>query len=106
VERRLARDRPFGGTRRSRPKQDRLVNLPVRAARGDAELNFQQIIDWLHAPGVTYLGPLLAEVQNYTVWSAGVHASSPSPDTGRAFIKALGSPEASSSIKKTGMAPM
>jgi molybdate transport system substrate-binding protein len=75
-------------------------------ARGDAELGFQQISELLHAPGVDFLGPLPAEIQNYTVWSAGVHVSSPSPDIGRAFIEALGSPEALSSIKKTGMAPM
>jgi molybdate transport system substrate-binding protein len=75
-------------------------------AQGEAELGFQQITELLHAPGVDFLGPLPAEIQNYTVWSAGLHASSPSPDIGRAFIKALGSPEASSSIKKTGMAPM
>lgn len=75
-------------------------------ARGDAEIGFQQITELLHAPGVDFLGPLPAEIQNYTVWSAGVHVSSPSPAIGRAFIEALGSPEALLSIKKTGMAPM
>ena len=75
-------------------------------ARGDADLGFQQITELLHASGVDFLGPLPAEIQNYTVWSAGVHASSPSPDIGRAFIEALGSPDAVSSIRKAGMEPI
>lgn len=72
-------------------------------ARGEAEIGFQQVTELLHAPGIDFLGPLPAEIQNYTVWSAGVHASSASPDIGRTFIKTLQSSESAATIRATGM---
>jgi len=75
-------------------------------ARGDADLGFQQVTELLHAKGVDYLGPLPAEVQNYTVWAAGLHAAAPQPDAARAFMRALVAPEAAGPIRKTGMDPL
>lgn len=43
-------------------------------ARGEADLGFQQVTELIHAKGIEFLGTLPAEVQNYTVWSAAVHA--------------------------------
>jgi molybdate transport system substrate-binding protein len=75
-------------------------------ARGDADLGFQQVTELVHAKGVDYLGPLPAEVQNYTVWAAGLHASAPQPDAARAFMRALAAPDAAAAIRRTGMEPM
>src|SRR3954465_1567168 len=41
---------------------------------GEAEIGIHQISEILPAPGVTLIGPLPAEIQNYTVYAAGVGA--------------------------------
>jgi molybdate transport system substrate-binding protein len=74
--------------------------------RGEADLGFQQVTELLHAKGVDYLGPLPAEVQNYTVWSAGLSVSASAPDVAQAFMRALAAPEATAVIRRTGMEPM
>lgn len=72
-------------------------------ARGEAELGFQQVSELLHASGVDFLGPLPTEIQNYTIYSAGLHASASEPEAARGFMKTLASPDAAEDIKKTGM---
>ena len=42
-------------------------------ARGDAEIGFQQVSELLPVKGIDYLGPLPADIQEVTVFSAGVH---------------------------------
>jgi molybdate transport system substrate-binding protein len=75
-------------------------------ARGEVDLGFQQVTELMHAKGFQYLGPLPAEVQNYTVWSAGVHSSAPQADAARAFSRALVAPESASAIRKYGLDPL
>ncbi len=75
-------------------------------ARGEADLGFQQVSELMHAKGFQYLGPLPAEVQNYTIWAAGVHSSAPQVDAARAFSSALRAPESGDAIRKSGMEPM
>jgi molybdate transport system substrate-binding protein len=75
-------------------------------ARGEADLGFQQVPELIHAGGFQYLGPLPAELQNYTVWAAGVHSSAPQPDAARAFTRALQSPASGDAIRKSGMDPV
>src|SRR5215510_9169834 len=43
-------------------------------AKGEAELGIHQISEILPVKGVTLVGPLPAEIQNYTVYAAGVGA--------------------------------
>lgn len=75
-------------------------------ARGEADLGFQQVTELLHAPGIDYLGPLPAEVQNHTVWSAGLHAGAAQADAARAFLRALAAPAAAARLRATGLEPM
>ena len=75
-------------------------------ARGDAEIGFQQVSELLPIPGIDYVGPLPPEVQQVTVFSAGVAAGSKEPDAGRELIKFLASPAAASAIRKSGLEPM
>jgi molybdate transport system substrate-binding protein len=75
-------------------------------ARGEADLGFQQVTELMHAKGIQYLGPLPSEVQNYTVWAAGVHANAPQADAALAFGRALVAAESGPAIRKSGMEAM
>jgi molybdate transport system substrate-binding protein len=74
-------------------------------ARGDAEIGFQQIPEILPVKGIIFLGPLPAEIQYTTVFSAGVHTAAKQADAARAWVKFLKSPEAGALYRKHGMAP-
>jgi molybdate transport system substrate-binding protein len=75
-------------------------------ARGDAEIGFQQVSELLPIRGIDYVGPLPPEVQQVTVFSAGVAAGAKEPDAGRALIKFLASPVAAPAIRKSGLEPV
>lgn len=75
-------------------------------ARGEAELGFQQVTELIHAKGFQYLGPLPAEVQNYTIWSVAVHTGSKEAEVAAAFIKAISAPQSAAAIRSSGMEPM
>ena len=72
-------------------------------ARGEAEIGFQQIPEILPVKGIQYLGPLPAEIQYNTVFSAGLHTAARQADAARAWIKFLKTPEAAVFYKKYGM---
>ncbi len=90
------------------PKSRRIERERVGAvvARGEAEIGFQQKSELLPVPGIHYVGPLPAELQRVTVFSAGVAAGTKNPDAARALIRFLASPEAASAIEKSGMEPI
>jgi molybdate transport system substrate-binding protein len=81
------------------------VPIGVVVADGDAEIGFQQVSELLPVKGIDYLGPLPPDIQEVTVFSAGVHKSAAAPDAGRALLKFLTAPEAAPIIRKTGMEP-
>ncbi|KQT11222.1 substrate-binding domain-containing protein [Ramlibacter sp. Leaf400] len=74
-------------------------------ARGEADLGFQQVTELIHAKGIQYLGPLPAEVQNYTVWAGGLHAAASQAEAAKAFLAALRTPEAQADLRQDGMEP-
>jgi molybdate transport system substrate-binding protein len=74
-------------------------------ARGEADLGFAQVSEFLNVPGLTDLGPLPASVQNFTVYAVGLHAAAPSADAAKALVRHLKAPEAASAIRKMGMEP-
>ena len=88
-------------------KLKRIKDEPTGAlvARGEAEIGFQQVSELLHMKGIDYLGPLPADIQNITVYSAGLHTAAAAPDAAKALVKFLTSPEASQTIRKIGMEP-
>ncbi|MBI2209081.1 MAG: substrate-binding domain-containing protein [Deltaproteobacteria bacterium] len=90
------------------PKSRRIEGERVGAvvARGEAEIGFQQTSELLPVPGIDYVGPLPAEVQKVSVFSAGVAVGSGNPDAARALIGFLASPAAARAITKSGMEPM
>jgi molybdate transport system substrate-binding protein len=71
-------------------------------ANGDAELGFNQTSEILAAQGVDLVGPLPAEIQNYSVFAAGIAATSGQADAAKAFIGFLSSPPAAAAMKAKG----
>jgi molybdate transport system substrate-binding protein len=74
-------------------------------ARGEAELGIHQISEILPVKGVTLVGPLPAEIQNYTVYAAGLGAQAKEGDAAKSLLKALSSPAAAEVLKSKGMEP-
>ncbi|MEO8467662.1 MAG: substrate-binding domain-containing protein [Gammaproteobacteria bacterium] len=75
-------------------------------ARGDAEIGFQQISELQPIAGLEVVGPLPAEVQKTSVFSAGVIASSRNAQAARRLLQALASPDAAPAIALTGLEPL
>lgn len=81
------------------------VQVGEVVARGEADLGFQQVSELVHLKGIDYLGPLPADIQHITVFSAGLHTAATAPDAAKALIKFLTGPEAAPIIRKSGMEP-
>lgn len=75
-------------------------------ASGEAELGIHQISEIVPAPGVTLVGPLPEEIQNYTVYAAGIGAATKHPDAARDLIAVLSGPSARALFSSKGMEPM
>ena len=90
------------------PKSRRILSERVGSvvARGDAELGLQQLSELLPIPGIDLLGPLPAELQRVTVFSAGIAAGAQAPEAARDLIRFLSSPAAAEAVKATGLDPM
>jgi molybdate transport system substrate-binding protein len=74
-------------------------------AKGDAEIGFNQISEVLAQPSVELIGPLPATIQNYTLFAAGIVASSKQVDAGKALIGFLSSPTAAAVMTAKGFEP-
>ncbi len=75
-------------------------------ADGEAEIGIHQISEILAVAGVTLVGPLPAEIQNFTVYAAGVGASAKDGAAARALVEFLAGPHALPIIKAKGMQPV
>lgn len=74
-------------------------------AKDEAELGIHQISEILPVKGITLVGPLPAEIQNYTVYAAGLGANAKESEAAKALIKALSGPAATDVLKSKGMEP-
>ena len=74
-------------------------------AQGDAEVGFQQVAELLPVPGIAFAGRLPPEVQQVTVYSAGLASGAKDPDAGRALLRYLTSAAAAPVIEKNGLQP-
>ncbi|MBX9828586.1 MAG: substrate-binding domain-containing protein [Xanthobacteraceae bacterium] len=72
-------------------------------ANGEAEIGFQQVSEIAHADGVDYVGPLPAELQLISVFTAGVHARAAHPAEASALVKFLTAPAGLAVMKKHGL---
>ena len=90
------------------PKAHMIPATPVGeiVARGEAEIGFQQIAELKPVHGIDLLGPIPAELQKVTVFSAGVVAGARRAQAGRAFIAYLASPRSAPAIAESGLEPI
>ena len=72
-------------------------------ASGEAELGVHQISEIVPVKGVTLVGPLPKEIQNLTVYAAGLSASAKDKDAAGELIKYLSGPDAAAVLKSKGM---
>ncbi|MEA2877006.1 MAG: molybdate transport system substrate-binding protein [Hyphomicrobiales bacterium] len=75
------------------------------AASGEAELAVQQISELMQSTGIDIVGPLPDELQQVTIFSAGVFTGSAQTGLAEAFVASLASPANAALIRAKGMEP-
>lgn len=91
-----------------KPKIKRLVpgaSVGEALAKGEGDVGFTQVSEFLAIKGIVFLGPLPADIQQVTVFSMGLHATAPAAEPARALMTFLTSPEAAPIIRHSGMEP-
>ncbi len=88
--------------------QPKLVLVPgglvaTRLISGEADLAIHQISEILAVPGAKLIGPLPADIQNYTVYRGARSAKSTQAQAAEAFIAAMSGPDAAAILKDKGM---
>jgi len=74
-------------------------------ASGEVEIGFQQVSELGQYPGVDFVGPLPADLQELTVFSSGITRNAKQADAARAWVRYLTGPEAGQAFTKRGMQP-
>jgi molybdate transport system substrate-binding protein len=72
-------------------------------ASGEAEIGFQQVSELSHFPGVDFVGPLPAEVQEITIFSSGVQVGAKQVEAAKAWVRFLTAPAAAPAFTKRGL---
>ena len=72
-------------------------------ARGEGDLGFQQVSELLHVKGITYVGPLPADIQRVTIFSGGVPRTTKDGAVAREFLTFLRNPRNVAVLKKAGL---
>jgi molybdate transport system substrate-binding protein len=73
------------------------------AARGDAELAFQQVSELLPVKGIEFVGALPGEMQLVTVFSAGTRLGAANAAAGRALTRFITSPDSAATLRRHGL---
>lgn len=95
----------IAGAIRSKTRQVQGEPAGALVARGEAELGFQQVSELLPVPGIDLVGPLPAEIQETTLFSAGVPMRASEPDAARAMISYFRSAAVADVIRRHGLEP-
>ena len=75
-------------------------------ARGEAELGFQQVSEFIPIPGIDFIGEIPPEVQQTVLFSAGITSNANDVAASRDLIAYLASPKAAPAIQKAGLKPV
>ena len=74
--------------------------------RGEAELGIHQISEIVPVKGAALVGPLPPEIQNTTIYAAGMSAATKDKDAAKELIEYLSGPYAAAVLKSKGMDPV
>ena len=77
--------------------------VATRVVNGEADIALHQISEILAVKEAVLVGPIPADIQNYTVYAGGISAASKETEAARAFVKMLAGPEAAAVLKAKGM---
>src|ERR1700722_16614782 len=80
--------------------------VSVLVASGEAEIGLEQVTELLSNPAVGVIGMLPADLQQITMYSAGITTSAKQADAARALIGALAAPSAKPIFKAKGLEPL
>jgi len=75
-------------------------------AEGGADIGFQQLSELLPIKGITVLGPIPDEVQQFTVLSATIPVRGTKPDAARALVAHLTSADSAEILRRRGLNPI
>ena len=78
--------------------------VSVLVSSGEAEIGLQQVSELMSNPDVEVIGMLPPELQQITIYSAGITASAKQPDAAKAMVGALAAPSAQPIYKSKGLA--
>jgi molybdate transport system substrate-binding protein len=80
--------------------------VSVLVSSGEAEIGLQQVSELMSNPEVEVIGMLPAELQQITIYSAGVTTTARETEAAKALIKALTAPSAAPIYKAKGLDPV
>ena len=83
--------------------EEGLQEADVGRGAGEAELGVHQISEIVPVKGAKLVGPLPAEIQNYTTYSVGLGAKAQDGAAAKAFIDMLKSNDATAVLEAKGM---
>ena len=83
------------------------AGTPVGAlvARGEVELGFQQLSEFIGVDGIEMVGMLPPAIQSMTTFSGGIIGSAKQPDAARAVLEFMAGPDATATKRAYGMEP-
>jgi molybdate transport system substrate-binding protein len=93
----------IGGEIRPKAKLKQGGHVADLIVSGEAELGVHQISEIVPVKGAVLVGPLPAEVQNFTTYSAGLAAAAKDASAARALIDHLAGPAAAPVLQARGM---
>ena len=80
--------------------------VSVLVSSGEAEIGLQQVSELLTNPGVDVIGMLPGDLQQITVYSAGITTSAKEIEGAKAIIAAMAAPSAKPVYKAKGLDPL
>ena len=90
-----------------KPKSKRILSERVATvvARGEAAMGLQQVSELLPIQGADFVGPIPRELQQVTIFSAGISSTARQPEAARELVRYFTSSAAAPTIRKGGLEP-
>jgi molybdate transport system substrate-binding protein len=89
-------------------KSVRILSERVAAvvARGEVEIGFQQVSEILPITGAAFAGPLPEDLQDVTLFSAGITASAQNPQGAKRLLDYISARDVAPAVAATGLEPV